>query len=162
MKRVVVSLFMVAATALPQAADAARFNGDREEYAQCIATAASSFQVPPVVIKLLLDVEGGRPGMESPNTNGSFDLGPMQVNDRVWAKPVAAFGITRERLRDDTCTNIYVGTWIFMHELRRYNHLGTALANYHSKTPQHQKRYLGLLERAIERRLGGTTLTAMR
>lgn len=128
-------------------------NGDRPEYAPCIARAAKAFKTSEQIIKVLLDIEGGRVGMESKNTNGSYDLGPMQINDRVWVKHAARFNITRQQLRDDACLNIYTGTWIFMQEFQRVQDLGMAIAHYHSKTGKFQARYLGIAQRAIARRI---------
>jgi len=133
-------------------AHAARFNGDDPLYAPCVETAAKAFRINPLLIKVLLDVEGGKPGTASVNTNASVDLGPMQVNDRVWLPHVERLGITRQQLQHDACINIYVGTWIYMQEFARVQNVGLALAHYHSKTARHQSRYLGLIERAIVRR----------
>ena len=47
---------------------------------QCVATASRTYGVPELVIRSILKVEGGQVGTMSRNTNGSFDLGPMQIN----------------------------------------------------------------------------------
>jgi hypothetical protein len=132
---------------------AAAPNGDDPRYQSCIDTASTAFKTNPLLIKVLIDVEGGRPGTERRNTNGTFDLGVMQVNDKVWLPTLKRFGINREALRDNACLNIFSGTYIFMTEYSRVQDIGLALANYHSKTKQHQARYLGLVSRAIERRM---------
>ena len=47
----------------------------------CLKAAAELHQVPAGVLVLLLSVEAGRLGEVSQNTNGTVDIGPMQVND---------------------------------------------------------------------------------
>ena len=148
MRRIAISLLLLGSS-LAWAAP----NGDDPRYQSCIDTASVAFKANPLLIKVLLDVEGGKPGTESRNSNATYDLGPMQVNDRVWLPSLKKFGITRDQLRDNACMNIFAGTYIFMSEFARVQDIGLALANYHSKTKQHQARYLGLLMRAIERRM---------
>ena len=55
----------------------------------CLNAAAAAYQVPPVVLVVLLNVEGGSLGHVSPNSNATVDIGPMQVN-QIWIPQVAA------------------------------------------------------------------------
>ena len=57
--------------------------------ALCIFTAAQTYSVPPTVILGVLNVEGGKVGMASSNTNGTYDLGPMQINT-IWVPELAS------------------------------------------------------------------------
>lgn len=123
------------------------------DIAWCVAQAAEDFpDVPRLAILMILDTEGGWPGAEIRNTNGSYDLGPMQINTQ-WLPTFASFGLTREMLRDHACTNIYAGTWILREELRRHPDLPEALAYYHSPTEVHQERYLSSMRKRLQRRL---------
>ena len=54
----------------------------------CLKAAAELHQVPAGVLVLLLGVEDGRLGEVSQNTNGTVDIGPMQVND-TWVPKIA-------------------------------------------------------------------------
>jgi len=125
----------------------------------CIMSAAAMYAVPPAIIQTLLEVEGGRPGMESRNSNGSFDLGPMQINTihvadfaRMYGRPQAEM---RALLRDDGCFNVHAGTWMLVREIRRADgDFWAGVGHYHSRTPRHKTRYLGkVVEKA--RRLFG-------
>ncbi|MGC9271832.1 MAG: hypothetical protein ACP5E6_16945, partial [Acidiphilium sp.] len=69
---------MVAAT--PQAAD--------HTIRSCIDAAAGLYHLPPALFMILLHVEGGRPGFVSGNTNGTVDIGPMQIN-QIWLPTLA-------------------------------------------------------------------------
>src|SRR6185436_22229 len=81
-------------------------------YFACMAFVASFYQLPPRVLPSIQVVEGGRPGLVHQNTDGSSDLGVMQVNTR-WIAPLArstrtAESTIRRRLIDDACFNIAV------------------------------------------------------
>ena len=57
--------------------------------AACLLMAANTYQVPPAVMIGIMQVEGGHVGQAvGPNSNGTYDLGPMQVNSR-WMPELA-------------------------------------------------------------------------
>lgn len=117
----------------------------------CLKYAAGAFGLNVLHLEVLRTIEGGRTGTQSRNENGTYDLGPMQVNTR-WLKQVARFGVTADALRDHACVNAVVAAWIYKQEIALVEgNVALAIANYHSKTPRHQARYLGLALRAIER-----------
>ena len=121
----------------------------------CLQQAADHYKVPAALVRAILKTEGGRPGQEVRNTNGSFDLGPMQINT-AWLPTLASRGISRPMLRDDYCVNVAVGTWILARELQRLpaqaspGQVWQTMANYHSHTPQHNVRYATLLWRQLK------------
>ena len=134
-------------------ANAAALPTDDPATAACIQRAVEGFGVPELPIWILLDVERGTLGKVSGNTNGSYDIGPMQINS-TWLPRLAKLGVTEDQLLNDLCTNIFVGAWVFAHEYKRFKgDVGKAMAHYHSPTPKHQQRYLGLVQGAIKRRL---------
>lgn len=98
--------------------------------AECIIDAAKLQNFPPHIILGLLKTEGGHLGSETPNTNGSVDLGPMQINNRVWVPILARIYFNGNyraaylALRDHGCYSVYIGAWIF----RQY--LDEAKGNY--------------------------------
>ncbi|MEY2161357.1 lytic transglycosylase domain-containing protein [Rhodanobacter sp. FW106-PBR-LB-2-11] len=122
---------------------------------KCVARAASAFGIHRLPLYLILDVEAGEVGQVSWNTNGTYDIGPAQINS-WWLPTLAKAGITDTDLRQDLCTNIMVSGWIYARALHRTGSMVKAIALYHSPTEKHQYRYLGMIERAIERRLPHT------
>jgi len=73
----------------------------------CLLAAASAHRVPPAVLVILLNVEGGKLGRVSANTNGTVDIGPMQVNE-IWLPEIsqhwrAPVGLSFLALRDNFC-----------------------------------------------------------
>lgn len=87
--------------------------------ADCVLRAAALQRIPPQLILGLIKTEGGRVGGQSLNRNGSYDLGVIQINDRVWLPVVANmhFGgnltLARLALKNHGCYNVNIGAWIF-------------------------------------------------
>lgn len=138
--------------ALTAHAQAGRVSSDSPQAAACLSQAAKAYRIPELALWLILDVEGGTLGRVSQNTNGTYDMGPMQINS-IWLKRLAPYGITEAAVRDNFCVNATVAAWIFTMELNEHGTLPKAFANYHSPTPKHQRRYLGLIQRALARRM---------
>ena len=113
---------------------------------ECLQRASQGFGIPVAVILAIARTEGGKVGEESPNTNGSYDLGPMQINDRVWVPVLARMtggnqSYARAVLRDHGCANLIFGTWILRQQYDKSGDLATAVGWYHSRTPVHMSRY---------------------
>ncbi|WDJ74907.1 lytic transglycosylase domain-containing protein (plasmid) [Xanthomonas campestris pv. campestris] len=105
----------------------------------CIASAAAMYAVPAQLIKAYIRTEGGTTGQVSrPNANGSVDMGYMQINT-VHLPKLARLGITRERVINDECLNIHIGTYLIHYEVyrpdKRAEPLWVNLASYNSRTP---------------------------
>ncbi len=114
--------------------------------ASCLLLAAHTYQVPPAVMIGIMQVEGGRVGQAAgPNFNGTYDLGPMQVNTRwipqlahIWhvSEPTA-----RTWVRDDGCVNVHVAAWILKQKMAETGSIYGGIAHYHSATPGEGHRY---------------------
>ncbi len=122
----------------------------------CLVLAAKTYDVPPAVLLGIMSVEGGQVGQEvGPNRNGTYDLGPMQINT-VWVPELAEHWqvdheTARAWLRDDACVNIQVAAWILRDRIDRTGHLAKGIAYYHSATPKYGIPYADRVFRAIER-----------
>lgn len=113
--------------------------------AACMMLAAQTYDVPPALLAGIYKAEGGKVGQEVSNTNGSYDLGPMQINT-IWLPELAdKWGVStnkaRQLVRDDACTNVKVAAWILRGHLNETKSLAKALQHYHSRTPKHGDRY---------------------
>lgn len=121
--------------------------------AACLMLAAQTYSVPPAVLVGIYQVEGGQVGQAVGNTNGSYDLGPMQINT-VWIPDLAnRWGVSeataKKWVRDDPCTNMGVAAWIFKNHYDETGSLSQAIAHYHSRTPIHGKPYKGKVVAAM-------------
>lgn len=107
--------------------------------AACLLLAAQTYSVPPAVLLGIYQVEAGQIGQEvGPNKNGTYDIGPMQINT-IWIPELAEhWGVSentaRSWLRDDPCTNVGVAAWIFRNHYNETGDIEKAIAHYHSRT----------------------------
>jgi hypothetical protein len=129
--------------AVPAKADEAMIEG-------CLKAAADVHHLPAGVLVLLISVEGGRLGAVSRNTNGTVDIGPMQLNDTWLGKIAEHWGASREEayraLRDSFCANVEGGAWILRQALdEARGDLWEGVALYHSHAPVHKLEYMRLV-----------------
>ncbi|HEY1096379.1 MAG TPA: lytic transglycosylase domain-containing protein [Alphaproteobacteria bacterium] len=109
--------------------------------AACLMLAAQTYNVPPAVMVGIMHIEGGKVGQAvGPNVNGTYDLGPMQINSR-WVPSLARYWrvphqTALKMVRDDPCVNVTVAAWILRQRLNESGNLTLAIAHYHSKTPR--------------------------
>jgi hypothetical protein len=120
--------------------------------------AAGSQDLPPPLMVGILKVEGGRVGTEHENSNGTRDLGPMQINT-LWVSVVAkAHGLGKaevERsLRDDGCYNAHMAAWILKRCMNDLKDFWTGVGCYHSRTPALNKAYQQRVKKALEELYG--------
>jgi hypothetical protein len=108
-------------------------------YLACMLAAAHFYHLEERVLPSLQVVEGGAPGVVHRNTDGSADLGVMQVNTR-WVQPIATrihatASAVQTRLTKDPCFNIAAAALImrtYMNET--HDNLLQAVGDYHSHT----------------------------
>jgi hypothetical protein len=122
-------------------------------YLACMLATADFYHLPPRVLPSIQAVEGGYPGAEHVNTDGSVDLGVMQINTR-WVQPLASYvtsvtgtpttaAQTRDRLVADPCFNIAAAGLIVRYEWQQAGHdWSAAVGNYHSHTASLHDAYL--------------------
>lgn len=114
-------------------------------FASCLMIAAQNYAIPPQVLIGILYVEGGKVGQQVRNSNGTYDLGPMQINT-LWTKVLAdEWGVSRtyaqKMIRDDACTNVNVAAWIFRKNWNETKSLPKAIEWYNSRTPHIGRKY---------------------
>lgn len=113
--------------------------------AACMMLASQHYSIPPALLVGIYKAEGGKIGQEVSNTNGSYDLGPMQINT-IWIPDLAKkWGVSEatayKQVRDDACTNVGVAAWILRNHITETQSLSQAIAHYHSRTPQYGEKY---------------------
>ena len=125
-------------------------SADEAMIESCLRAAAELHQVPAWVLVLLLSVEAGKMGEVSQNTNGTVDIGPMQVND-TWVRKIAGHwraspDAAYRALRDNFCANVEGGAWILRQALdEAHGDLWKGVALYHSHDPVHKLEYMQLV-----------------
>jgi len=109
--------------------------------ASCILLAANTYHIPEAVMNGIMHVEGGHVGQEvGPDFNGSYDLGPMQINtgwlpvlEQEWHVDTRT---ARSWVRDNGCVNVHVAAWILRRKVEDAGSLWGGVAAYHSATPE--------------------------
>ncbi|GAA0308770.1 hypothetical protein GCM10009087_18500 [Sphingomonas oligophenolica] len=148
-------VFTVSTGATASAAMAKPSDG---EIARCIARAAGGKDWLAKTLWGLRDQEGGWVGAEILNTNGSHDLGPLQINS-WWVPRLAAVLRQPEQdvrawLKFDACFNADVARWIFLSDLRSTGDYWAAIGVYHSPTAWRQRQYALSVAGHLTRRFG--------
>jgi hypothetical protein len=126
--------------------------------AECIARSAAGRGWLEKTLWGLRDQEGGWAGAEIPNSDGSYDLGPLQVNSWWVPRIASATGRSNVQIRHwlvyDSCFNIEAARWIFLSGLAVTRDYWKAIGVYHSPTGWRQRRYTGSVIAHLKRRFG--------
>jgi hypothetical protein len=125
--------------------------------AACLLAAAHTYDVPPAVMIGIMQVEGGHVGQAAgPNFNGTYDLGPMQVNTLWMPKLANAWHVSPATahtwVRDDGCVNVHVAAWILKQKIAETGSLFAGIAHYHSSTPAEGYRYASRVVTVMDRK----------
>lgn len=111
---------------------------------KCIGIAAQTYNIEPTVLRALQAQEGGKIGTISRNDNGSFDLGPMQINTINLPEIKRAFPFLSWRhIVYEPCINIMIGAWFLRKKIdNRNGNVWEGVGDYHSRTPAKRIIYL--------------------
>lgn len=133
---------------------------DAADVTRCIRQAARGQAWLEKTLWGLRDQEGGWVGAEIQNSDGSYDLGPLQINS-LWVPKLAGLlhrppAQVRIWLRDDPCFNAEAARWIFLSGLGPKRDYWRAVGIYHSPTKSRQRRYAADVGRRLISRFGPT------
>ena len=122
-----------------------------QERVVCSIMAAVKYEVPANIVLAVAEKEGGKPGQWVKNTNGTYDVGPLQFNTS-YLKELKPYGITAADVEQAGCYPYALAAWrLRSHILHDRGDLWTRVANYHSRTPAHNARYRrGLMRKAAK------------
>ncbi len=132
--------------------------GEAAEIARCIRIAARGHSWLEKTLWGLRAQEAGWLGAEVANTNGTHDLGPLQIN--TWWVPRIARLIekpenqVRHWLRYDACFNAEAARWIFLSGLETTGDYWKAIGIYHSPTGWKQRAYAAKVANHMRARFG--------
>lgn len=122
------------------------------EFKRCVYESAEINQISPSLLVVIKRTESGlkvTPDIINVNTDGSEDIGVMQINYPVWKTELQRLkniDLARNDLLD-ICNNVHISAMIFKHHLKRKGQLIEAVGWYHSGTPNLKEKYQ---ERFIE------------
>ena len=97
----------------------------------CWHTAAERYGIHETILRAIALTESAMDSQAiNCNTDGSVDVGLMQINSR-WFPQLAEMGIQPGDLWPP-CTNVQVGAWILAGEIRRFGYGWQAIGAYHA------------------------------
>nr|WP_311530339.1 lytic transglycosylase domain-containing protein [uncultured Ralstonia sp.] len=109
-------------------------------HADCLDDAAARYALDPHLVRAIAWHESGmRATAVNRNSDGSYDIGLMQINSS-WQPTLARAGISMQSLWDP-CVNAYVGTWILSSNIARFGPTWKAVGAYNATSPAKQLRY---------------------
>jgi soluble lytic murein transglycosylase-like protein len=108
--------------------------------ADCVLDAAKYHKVNPTILLGIAIVESRmRANATNVNTNGSTDMGMMQINS-IHLPELKRYGVKATDLYDG-CKNVYTGAWILRKQMDKYGNSWQAIGAYHSATPSFRDAY---------------------
>ena len=116
----------------------------------CVLDAAHASGMPVAALFAILATEGGKTGEAVNNKNGTWDMGPFQINT-THVNELAAMGVAPETVLRDGRVNAYAAAWLLRKEYRRTGDLWQAIGAYHSRTPQRRDAYIRRVQANLER-----------
>ncbi len=121
-------------------AQAAPTESERFAIRDCIEQAAERYRLSPVLLLAIAQQESGlNPRAINRNSNGSTDMGVMQINN-LWLPTLQRHGIQARDLWEP-CTNIMVGAWILRNNFQRWGETLTGLGAYNASNQDKRLKY---------------------
>lgn len=125
--------------------------------APCFEQAATHYGVSSELLWAIAQVESRLDplAVNAENTDGSWDIGLMQINSR-WLPQLHAAGINPGSLYDP-CISIWVGAWVLAGNVARYGYGWQAVGAYNAGTADspsaraRRERYANRIHRELRR-----------
>lgn len=123
-----------------------------QERVTCSIAAAEKYHLPPHYLLAVAERENGRPGQQVRNTNGTYDVGAMQINT-AYIRTLSRYGVTQSAVAQPGCYAYYLAAWRIKRHIvyDRKGDIWTKIANYHSYTPKYNAIYRAAIIRLAEK-----------
>jgi hypothetical protein len=113
---------------------------------QCIVEVSEAYRVDPLLMRAIREHERGDVGKKNQNSDGSWDMGPFQINTVHLPELWENFRITKHEVMHDPCINAAVAAWHLRNKINEVNgNIWKGVAWYHSKTDHPGDIYQGLV-----------------
>lgn len=117
--------------------------------------------VSPLLAISIMAHENGRVGATSRNTDGSYDMGPMQINSIHLPELARISGLSQAQVRaqmiNEPCANLSVGVWLLRRSINREGSVWGGVAAYHSRTPSKGSAYAWKVHAVMSRIVSKTS-----
>ncbi|PHN18490.1 transglycosylase SLT domain-containing protein [Pseudomonas sp. ICMP 460] len=107
--------------------------GSHQAWASCWNEVASRYDIEPELLQAIAAVESGyrTEAMNHSNTDGSRDIGLMQINSMHLPR-LLKLGITEDRLLSEPCLSVEVAASILAEFIQRFGYNWTAVGSYNA------------------------------
>ncbi|KTC21469.1 invasion protein IagB [Pseudomonas marginalis ICMP 9505] len=107
--------------------------GSHQAWASCWDEVASRYDIEPELLQAIAAVESGyrTEAMNHSNTDGSRDIGLMQINSMHLPR-LLKLGITEDRLLSEPCLSVEVAASILAEFIQRFGYNWTAVGSYNA------------------------------
>ncbi|MGE1152553.1 transglycosylase SLT domain-containing protein [Pseudomonas kitaguniensis] len=107
--------------------------GGHQAWASCWDEVASRYDIEPELLQAIAAVESGyrTEAMNHSNTDGSRDIGLMQINSMHLPR-LLKLGITEDRLLSEPCLSVEVAASILAEFIQRFGYNWTAVGSYNA------------------------------
>jgi len=121
-----------------------------QEHIVCAIVAAVKYEVPTNILLAIAEKEGGKPGQWSKNANGTYDVGPMQLNTS-YLEDLKRYGIAPKDV-ERGCYGFELAAWRIRGHLKHdKGDIWTNAANYHSRSTRFNRIYRQDLQKKATR-----------
>lgn len=104
-------------------------------FEECFINASKKYNVPKEILISIASVESKfKQDAINRNSNGSYDLGIMQINS-IWFSKLSKIGISKNMLHNP-CQNIMVGAWVLAQNIENYGFNWQAIQRYNGSDTQ--------------------------
>ncbi|MDQ3232865.1 MAG: lytic transglycosylase domain-containing protein [Pseudobdellovibrionaceae bacterium] len=126
--------------------------GSNNLTANCWEEAGKRYNVNPWLLYSIAQQESSlKPNARNANSNGTYDLGLMQINS-IWFKELKEkYGISEKQLLDP-CVSIHIGAWILAQNIARHGSTWEAVGAYNAGSSKRTKRIRYEYAKAIQNR----------
>lgn len=110
----------------------------------CVSRAARYYQINPMILLAVRNHEAGQVGMANKNSNGSYDMGVMQLNTINLSLIQENFPkITAKDIIFKPCVNVFIGAWFLKSKIDGAGgDVWKGIGNYHSYTKKYHDIYV--------------------
>ena len=104
----------------------------------CFEEAGQRYNISPKLLRSIAQVESGlNPKAVNRNSNGSTDMGLMQINSS-WLKTL---NVTPDDLMNDPCLNTMTGAWVLRQCIDRHGYTWEAVGCYNAYSSHKRVNY---------------------
>lgn len=125
-------------------------------YAFCFNEAGAAYNVNPILLEAISYTEStlNPDAVNRSNSNGTADYGLMQINSH-WFPKLEEMGVTEYQIKNDPCSNVYVGAWILARNFETVGEgwlaVGAYNAGFKKSMESARQRYISVVQKNLER-----------